>query len=185
MTRVLRLALTIVGSVALACAPAAADAQGLADQPKATIAGGYSFLRDLGAGATPSADFTNGWFASFTRRLAGPRLLVAGEVSSQSRSNLGLETQRATAMLGGVQVPVLALGRLVVSGRFFAGLERFAEPGFNEWNVAVQPGVSVDVPVPGPLGGRVNADYRLVKATGATIKAIQISAGVVIALGGS
>ena len=178
--RLLRVMLGV--GLTLALAVPDAGAQG-STTPAKTVAGGYSVLRDLGAGATPSADYTRGWFASFTTPLAGARWLATGEVSRQSRSNLGVETQRATAILAGVHVPVITRGRLVVFGRGLVGVERFAEPGFTEWNLAVQPGAGIDVPVAGPLAARLGADYRLVKARDVTIREIQISAG--IRLGGS
>jgi len=161
------------------CAPRMARA----DEPRATVAGGYSVLQQLGTADAASATFTSGWFVGGTHRLFAPRMSVVGEVTRSARLNVVNETQSLLALLGGVRVELLHLAPLRVSGIALAGVERFSEPGFSENGLAVEPGVGIDVWPLRRVGLRVAAGYRLVRAEGTTFEEVRASAGAVIRLG--
>ena len=155
----------------------------LADEPPATIAGGYSFLQELDGAGPTNAKYNSGWFAGGTRRIFAPRISAVGEVTRSSRANVVNETQSLLALLGGVRVELVRLGPLRLSGGALAGVERFGEPGFTENGLAIEPGAGVDVWLVGRLGLRVTTGYRLVRAAGATFEEVRASAGIVIRLG--
>ena len=159
-------------------------ATALADEPPATVAGGYSFLQEFDTAATTGAKYTSGWFAGATRRIFAPRMSAIGEVTRSSRTNVVSETQSLLALLGGVRIELLRLGPLRLSGAALVGVERFSEPGFAENGLAIEPGAGADVWILRRLGLRVTAGYRLVRAEGTTFEEVRASAGAVIRLGG-
>jgi hypothetical protein len=176
-TATISLALVTVALVAAFAQPA------FARQP-ATVAGGYSFLRELGTAATPATNYPNGWFAAVTVPLGRLPLAVSGEINVNSRTNI-IETQRLQAFLGGVHVPFMSAGKLLAFGRALVGVERFSEPGFSESGFAFQPGAGIDLGVTRTLGARVEVDYRIVSQEQVTFKEVRVITGVVIRLGGS
>ena len=161
------------------CAPSTARA----DEPYATAAGGYSFVRELGTAGSANVDYTSGWFASATRQILFARLSAVGEVTGSQRANIVGETTRLLAVLGGARVEVLRLGPLRLTGGVLAGVERFSEPGFVENGLALEPGAGIDVWLLGRLGIRISGGYRLVRAEQTTFKEARLSAGGAIRLG--
>jgi hypothetical protein len=149
------------------------------------VAGGYSYLRDLGAGATPSTDYPSGWFVAVSRQIGFHRLALMGEIGGNSRENLAIEVQRLTAFLGGARVSLAHISRLETYAAALVGVERFSEPGFSEWSLAFQPGAGVDLPIWKALGARAGADYRIARKDGVTFKEFRIITGATIRFGGS
>jgi hypothetical protein len=166
--------------LAVTLAPASASAQA---SSVTTVAGGYSHLRDLGANEAPAQDY-RGWMASVTRQLGTSRIGIAGEVTTNSDKNIVDETQRLTAVLGGVRFRLLGTARLEVFARALAGIERFSEPGFDATGFAFQPGGGVDVRLAGPMGLRAQTDYRVVREGGSTFNELLIGIGAVARFGG-
>lgn len=150
-----------------------AAAQGL------TVAGGYSALQDLGAGATPAAMYARGWFVAATHPLGLWKFDVAFDLSRHARDQFGIQTSTLTGVLGGVRLPLVTIGRLRTFGQVVVGVERFAEPGFHERGTAVQPGAGVDVSLSRHLGARGQVDYRVSTMNGATFKEVRGVVGVV------
>jgi hypothetical protein len=171
----------LLAAVVLALAARPASAQSSAT----TAAGGYSYLRDLGAGATPSTDYASGWFVAVTRQIGFRRLALMGEIGANSRENLAIEVQRLTAFLGGARVSLVRISRLETYAVALVGVERFSEPGFSESSLAFQPGAGVDVPIWKALGARAEADYRIARKDGITFKEVRIITGTIIRFGGS
>ena len=149
-----------------------------------TVAAGYSYLRDLGGGATPSTDYATGWFVAVTRQVGFRRLGLVGELTGNSRTNEAIEVQRLTAFLGGVRVLLVNLSGLEMYTVALLGVERFSEPGFSETALAFQPGIGVDLPIWKALGARAQADYRMARKDDVTFKEVRVAAGATIRFGG-
>jgi hypothetical protein len=156
---------------------------GAQENGRTTIAGGYGFLRDLGAGATPSVDYPRGWFVSGTSQLGLARLSAMGELDVNSRRNLAVETQRIQAYLGGARFRLITLWRVQASAHALVGVERFTEPGFSQSGVAFQPGAGVDVLLWRMLGARVQVDYRITHMGQDTFKEFRVGVGAMARLG--
>lgn len=146
-----------------------------------TIAGGYSFLRDLGSGGTPSTDYPTGAFAAVTRQFGPRRMALVGDVSMHARENRAIEVIRLRALLGGARVDVLSIWNARLFAQALAGIERFSEPGFSETGTAFQPGAGIDLAIWRRLGARVQADYRIVRAEGTTFRSLRVNAGATVA----
>ena len=172
---ILRVLLT-VAAIATFARPA------LARQAVATVAGGYSFLREQGTAATPATDYPNGWFAAVTTSLGGLPVAATGEISVNARTNI-IETQRLQAFLGGVHVPITTVWKMAVFGRALLGVERFSEPGFSESGFAFQPGAGVDIGL-SRIGARFEVDYRIVSQEHVTFKEVRVVVGAVARFGG-
>ncbi|MEO7192179.1 MAG: outer membrane beta-barrel protein [Vicinamibacterales bacterium] len=170
---------------ALVASPSMAQQPGAphAGHATADLAGGYSFLRELPQDNGDPRDYQNGWFVSGARQLFTPHLMVVGEVGGNSRANLVKETQRLLGVLGGVRYRITRGARLVTFVQGLVGQERFSEPGFSQSGVAFQPGAGVDMRVAGPLGVRVQMDYRLAHEDDITFKELRIAAGGVVWFG--
>ena len=144
------------------------------------VFGGVSMLRDLGTDDVPATTYDRGWLVAAGAPLPWWRLDIAGEVGMNARTNIVDETQRLSAALGGVRMNLLRAARLAVFGQALAGVEWFAEPGFEHSGLALQPGVGVDVTIWSRLGARAQADWRWSKQNGDTYKALRVAVGVVI-----
>jgi len=173
------LRLCVAGGVLVAFASPAT-----AQLSAATVAGGYSYLRELGTGATPTTTYPNGWFATLTARLGRFPVAAAGEINVSSRKNV-VDVQRLQAFLGGVQVRVVRAWRMGVFANALVGTERFSEPGFSETGFAFQPGAGVDVGIARSMALRVQVDYRLVNQAHVTFKEVRTSVGAAVGFGGN
>jgi hypothetical protein len=159
------------------CAPSLAAAQPVAGPH---VFGGVSILRDLGTEDVAATTYDRGWLAAAGVPLPWWRLDVAGEVGMNSRTNIVDETQRLSAVLGGLRMNLLRASRLTVFGQALAGIEWFSEPGFDESGPAFQPGAGVDVSIWSRLGARAQVDWRLSKQNGDSYKEVRLAVGVVV-----
>jgi hypothetical protein len=167
-----------LGCLTLAlCAPIPAAAQPVAGPH---VFGGVSILRDLGTEDVAATTYDRGWLAAAGVPLPWWGLDVAGEVGMNSRTNIVDETQRLSAVLGGVRMNLLRASRLTVFGQALAGIEWFSEPGFDESGPAFQPGAGVDVSIWSRLGARAQVDWRLSKQNGDSYKEVRLAVGVVV-----
>jgi hypothetical protein len=146
---------------------------------KTDVAGGFSLLRELPEGGGDGHDY-KGWVISGARQLLFDRLLVVGEVGSNSRSNIVDETLRLRAWLAGARVRLTRGARLATFVQTLVGTERFSEPGLVQSGLAVQPGAGIDLRIAGPLGARVQADYRIARQDEVTYKEVRVAVGAVL-----
>jgi hypothetical protein len=174
----------IVASAAVALllwgTPASAQA---ASDPPWQVATSYSFLQEQGLGGAPSTTYPKGWVASVDRRLGGSRLAVVGEVGGNYHTNLVVETESLYGFLGGLRIDLVRFGPARVFVQGLVGLERFAEPGFSERGVALQPGGGVDVAVTHRIAIRAGGDFRAVGVEGVTFREGRVTFGLVIGAG--
>lgn len=173
-------------SVLAACVIVAATASPAVAQasPPKTIAGGYSVLRELDTPGATANDYTKGWFVSVGHPFALQRLSLVGEIGGNYRRNLLKEVQRLHAFLGGARFTVARSSRLTIFAQGLVGIERFAEPGFNESGIAVQPGGGVDLSLFKSVGVRVQGDYRIARQGDTNFKEARVVVGAVLAVGG-
>jgi hypothetical protein len=148
-----------------------------AAQARATAAGGYSYLHELGEGGQ---DYATGWFASFAQQIGSSRLSIAGEINQNSRKNTVDETQRLLGLLGGVRIQIAEMGRLRIFADGLLGMERFTEPGFDESGFAWQTGGGIDFRFWRQLGVRVQTDFRFAYEEDTTFKEFILNSGAVL-----
>ena len=129
------------------------------DAPRATLAGGYTWLREQGPGGFDPETYPSGWAAAVTFRVAG-RVSAVGEVGVSTRTNLFDEHIRLLGALGGARFDVVRAGRIDVFVQALAGIERFSEPGLSESGLALQLGAGTDIPAWSSWFARIQADYR-------------------------
>ena len=153
---------------------APAFAQG---EPRATVAGGYVYLKERGAGDLEDPAYPLGWMAGGTFRLGSSRLAAAGEFGVSSRKNAFDETQRLTGLLGGARFTLVQARRVRLFAQALAGLERFSEPGFAESGVAIQPGGGIDLHLSARWFVRAQGDYRWSQTGDATFHTWRVVAG--------
>jgi hypothetical protein len=167
-------------AIVLIALPAQAQAQATA-RPSLGI--GYSLLRELG-------DFPATYRAGWTIDLAtAPRPVISwvAEAGANYRSPAGVR-QTLSSYQGGVRVTPLT-GRLTGFLQALVGLERFAEPGFHEHGLTLQPGGGVDVEVTRRYAVRGQLDYRVVRVrsapgiAAATFKELRAAFGIAIRIG--
>src|SRR5215472_4536466 len=133
-------ALTVNVMVIVALFGAAPAAAQSVSDPPFHVAIDYSYLRDQGLGGAPAQTYSTGWVVSVGRELAHSRLALIGEAGGNYRSNLVVEKESLYGFLGGVRVAVWRVGRLQIFAEGLVGAERFSEPGFSEWGLALEPG---------------------------------------------
>jgi hypothetical protein len=169
----------IAAAVALLLMTLPATGWAQAAPRRATLAIGYSALRETG---DAPATYPAGWVVAVASAPAGGIGLV-GEIGANYRAPAGLR-QTLSSYQGGARVALT--GRLTGFVQFLAGLERFSEPGFQQNGFALQPGGGVDVPITGRASLRGQADYRIVRVggnpgrSGGTFKELRASVGIVI-----
>jgi hypothetical protein len=151
--------------------------------PALHLAIGYSYLVDEGIGGAPSVSYPTGWAVALTRQLGHSRLALVGDVGGNYHTNLAVETQALYGFLGGLRFDVWRVSRLQLFAEGLVGSERFSEPGFSQWGLALQPGVGVDLALTSRMGFRVEGDYRAVREEGATFREARALVGVVFGLG--
>ena len=96
--RTLVISVLAVGALCgAAIRPAAAQVE-----PRTTLAGGYTYVREQGPGGLGVANYPVGWVIAASQRLGSGRLSGAGEVGISSRDNFFGEKQRLLGLLGGV-----------------------------------------------------------------------------------
>lgn len=173
--------LSVLLTLTLALSLVNATPAGAQVRPKTTVAGGYSFLRDLGTTGTAATNYPSGAFATVTRQLGLERLSVVGDIGMNSRENRAIEVVRLRSFLLGGRFDVLSIWRARVFGQALVGLERFSEPGFSESGTAFEPGAGIDISLWRRLGVRAATDYRIVRSEGTTFKSIRVNIGTVLA----
>ncbi len=166
-------ALLVVASCVVSAAPSSAQAWSGAD-----LGIGYSSLHDIDSGAA----YDRGWIVALAGRRHGSLGWVA-EASGDARTPAGV-AQRLHALLGGPRLTARVRGPVAPFGQVLLGWERYDEPGFVENGVALQPGGGVDVRITARTAGRLQADWRAVRAAGDKAREIRVAASVVVALGG-
>jgi hypothetical protein len=159
-----------------------AAAQG-SPEPPLHVAIGYSYLDDLGLGGAPSVTYPTGWTASVGRQVGHSPIALVGEVGGNYHTNLVVEREALYGFLGGLRGNLWRLGRLHLFAEGLVGAERFSEPGFSEWGLALQPGVGVDLALTSRMGVRVEGDYRAVREEGVTFREGRALVGLVLGLG--
>jgi hypothetical protein len=164
--------LLTLASVLVAIAPALAQSTA-----SPHLSASYATLWDV-TSEDSSADPYKGWVVSGAYPFLWPRLSLAGEAGSQTRSTITDETQRVTAILGGPRFALTA-GRLAAFGQMLIGMERFTEPGLTESGLAIQPGGGVDFWITPAIGARAQTDYRWAHEGGDTYKEWRVSIGAV------
>ena len=164
----------VLALVVTAAVPDAARAQ----EPKATVAGGYVYFQQLTTGELSEPAYPFGWAATSALRLAGSRVSAVGEFGISYRTNEFDELHTLMAALGGARVTLYRSNRLALFAQALAGLERFAEPGFTESGIAVQPGAGVDLYVSSKVFIRAQGDYRWSQPNDATFHAYRVFAGI-------
>jgi len=153
------------------------SAQGAETTPL-SIAGGYSAVREQGAGGAPAVNYNAGWLAALTVPFAG-RVSFVGEAGANYRGVQGVETQTLYGFLGGVRFDLLHLGPARVFAQGLVGLERFSEPGFSEAGLAIQPGAGVDIGLTRRLALRGQADFRVAREESVTFHEIRGAVSIV------
>jgi hypothetical protein len=146
------------------------------DAPRATVSGGYTWLREQGTGGFDPETYPSGWAAAATFRLTG-RLSAAGEIGVSSRKNVFDEHIHLLGALGGARFDVMRAGRTQVFVQGLIGIERFSEPGFTESGLAIQIGAGADIPVWSSWFGRIQADYRRANQTSASFNELRLFVG--------
>jgi len=168
-----------VGILSLAAVgPAAAQVE-----PRTTIAGGYTYLREQGPGGLGVANYPVGWVVTGSQRLGLGRLSGVGEVGVSSRDNFFAEQQRLLAVLGGAKFGLLASGPMTIFAQALIGIERFSEPGLTESGLAIQPGAGLDWTLWSRYFLRVRADYRMARQTGGTFNELRAFVGAGVRIG--
>jgi hypothetical protein len=117
------------------------------------------------------------------RQLGQSRLAVVGEVGGNYRTNLVVETQSLYGILGGLRIDLVRLGPVHLFAQGLVGLERFAEPGFSERGLAVQPGGGVDLVLARRIAIRAEGDFRAAREEGVTFREGRVTLGLVLGLG--
>jgi opacity protein-like surface antigen len=146
------------------------------DAPRATAAGGYTYLREQGPAGFDPETYPSGWAAAVTFRVAG-RLSAAGEVGVSSRTNPFDEHAHLLAALGGARFDLWRTGRTQVFVQGLAGVERFSEPGLSESGFAFQLGAGADIPVWKSWFARAQADYRRASQTAGSFNELRLFLG--------
>ena len=146
-----------------------------------TLAGGHSFLRDLGSAGTPATDYPSGAFATVTRQVGPRRLSIVGDLGMNSRENGAIEVVRLRSFLAGARFDVRSLWKACLFGQALVGVERFSEPGFAESGTAFQPGAGIDLGLWRGLGVRGQTDYRIVRSEGTTFRSLRVNVGAMLA----
>ena len=146
------------------------------DAPRATIAGGYTYLREQGPSGFDPETYSKGWAAAVSYRVAG-RLSGIGEIGVSYRTNSFDECAKLLGGFGGVRYDVFRLGRSTVFAQALAGVERFSEPGFSESGFAMQVGAGIDVPIRSAWFGRIQADYRRASQTAGNFNEVRVFVG--------
>jgi hypothetical protein len=146
-------------------------------EPRTTIAGGYTYLREQGPGGLGVANYPIGWVVTGSQRLGSGRLSGVGEIGISSRDNVVGERQRLLGLLGGARFAIMTSPQMTLFGQGLVGLERFSEPGFSESGLALQPGAGVDWRMWSRYFLRVQADYRMSRQTGGTFKEVRALIG--------
>ena len=174
------IAASAVAGLLLSGTPAAAQT---AARPPLRIAISYSFLQEQGQGGAPSTTYPKGWVASVDRQLGQSRLAVVGEVGGNYRTNLVVETESLYGVLGGLRIDLVRLGPVCLFAQGLIGLERFAEPGFSERGLALQPGGGVDLGLARRIAIRAEGDFRVAREEGVTFREGRVTFGVVLGFG--
>jgi len=157
----------------LAALPTRAHAQ----EPRASVAGGYVYFQQFSSSEISEPAYTVGWAATSAFRLGGSRVSAVGEFGISYRSNDFDETQTLMAALGGARFTLYRSNRLAFFAQALAGLERFAEPGLSQSALAVQPGAGIDLYVSPNVFIRAQGDYRWSQPGDATFHAYRVLAG--------
>ena len=168
----------MTGILGLACSLAIVSSAAAQARSSANVAGGYSFLRELG---TPGATYGTGWTASFATTPPGGLGWVV-ETGANYRQPAGV-SQHLLALLGGARFTTGTRSRVVPFAQALAGLERYSEIGFAENGFVVQPGGGIDVSITDRLALRTEMDYRWVHASQHTFNEVRVAAGLAYALG--
>lgn len=169
------LVVTVLGAgILCGAAVRPASAQG---EPRTTVAGGYTYLREQGPGGFEAVNYPVGWVVTGSQRLGSGRLSGVGEFGISSRENSVDETQRLVAILGGARFGLLASARMLVFAQALVGVERFSEPGLTESGLAIQPGAGLDWTMWSRYFLRVQGDYRVARQTGGTFKELRAFVG--------
>lgn len=177
-----RLLIVSVLGVAILCGAAVGPAAAQVE-PRTTIAGGYTYLREQGPGGLGVANYPIGWVVTGSQRLGLGRLAGAGEFGISSRDNLFGEKQRLLAVFGGARFGLLASARMTIFAQALIGIERFSEPGLTESGLAIQPGAGLDWTMWSRYFLRVQADYRMARQTGGTFNELRALVGAGVRIG--
>ena len=174
-----RLVVWLLAASTFAAVPRPAVAQ---DEPKATVAGAYTYLREKGTGDFGVTVYTIGWAAAVSRRIAG-RWSGAGELGISTSRNAFDERQQLLGLLGGVRFELVRRSRLALFAQGLAGYERFWEPGLVDSGFAFQPGAGLDLRLWSQFFVRVQGDYRMSRQGGATLNDVRVLVGAGVAIG--
>jgi hypothetical protein len=147
-----------------------------------TGAGGYSILQENGPADIGTSTYKSGWTIMGTAHVWW-RLHAAGEYGVQFKPNVYGETQRLSAVLGGVRISILRFSHAVVYGQTLVGVEMFREPGFEESGLAIQPGAGIDWRVWKQAFIRGQVDYRWAQQTAGNFNELRFFVGGGIAWG--
>jgi len=147
------------------------------DEPRMTLAGGYSFVREQGPGGFEPATYPTGWMVAGSHRIGSGRLAAIGEFGLNGRDNVVGERQRLVGMFGGAKMGMLRSARMALFAQALVGVERFSEPGFVESGLAIQPGAGVDWALGARYFLRVQGDYRVSWQTGGRFNNVRVAVG--------
>jgi hypothetical protein len=182
--------------LALLCAaasPAAAQTEAIASahaasertSPSIDLSGGYAFLYDSDRGGAMPA----GWLAGLAVGLA-PNLSLVGEVDgayASENSPQGRHEYRAHAFMAGARVTArpVAVGtpfaQALLGASCYCGSSTPATGGYRR-GLALQFGAGIDLPVTGPLGVRVQGDYRHVAGDDVGLHQVRLGVSAVVRL---
>lgn len=173
-----------LASALILCASAAAPAvaQSSSEPGRIELGAAWSALRDAGSDET----LVTGWVASAGLR-AQRSLWVIGEAGGHYKTLANDHEVRVHAFMGGLRFAPAASASVRPFAQVLVGVACYCgsdvDAGKAGRSLAIQPGVGLDFAAHRRVAFRVQADYRTVRDSDASVSQYRVAAGLVLTFG--